>query len=75
MIQAKSGKLYTGMTNDLEKRLDAHTSKKTGAKFFHFSSPERLVYTEIQESRSAAAKRECAIKKMSRAEKLELMNP
>lgn len=74
IIQAKSGKLYTGITNDLEKRLDAHTNKRTGARFFHFSGPARIVYQEKQENRSSASIRECEIKKMTRAEKVQLIS-
>lgn len=72
IIQAKSGKLYTGITNDMERRLAAHASKK-GARFFHFSSPEKVVFQELHPNRSEAAKREIAIKKMSHKEKLFLI--
>jgi putative endonuclease len=72
IIQAKSGVLYTGITNDLEKRLNAHANM-TGARFFRFSGPAQLVYSEEQENRSVASRRECEIKKMTRAEKLQLI--
>lgn len=78
IIQAESGKLYTGITNDLDKRLDAHANKRKkgkGARFFHFSGPAGIVYQEKQENRSTASQRECAIKKMTRAEKIQLISP
>lgn len=73
IIQAESGKLYTGITNDLEKRFASHLGEKKGARFFHFSSPEKIVYTEPQPDRSHASIREAAIKKMTRQEKLALI--
>lgn len=73
IIEAKSGKLYTGITNNLEKRFAAHQKGK-GASFFHFSSPRKIVYTESHPSRGVALKREIEIKKMKRDKKLELIN-
>lgn len=72
IIQAKSGKLYTGITNNMESRLAAHKNSK-GARFFHFSGPEKVLYQEHHPNRSEASKREHAIKKMSRQEKLMLI--
>lgn len=72
IIQTQSGKFYTGITNNLEQRFDNH-QKKRGARFFHFSSAEKIVFCEPQPNRSEATKREIAIKKMSRKEKLTLM--
>ena len=73
IIQAKSGKLYTGITNDLERRFKDHQNGCRGARFFHFSSPESIVYREMQPNRSKALKRECTIKKLSRKQKLDLV--
>lgn len=72
IIQAASGKLYTGITNNLEKRFKSHLKQTGGARFFRFSTPEKIVYREKQPNRSMASKRESAIKKMSRQEKLAL---
>ncbi|MBX9923638.1 MAG: GIY-YIG nuclease family protein [Rhabdochlamydiaceae bacterium] len=72
IIQATTGKLYTGITTDLERRLKMHQNKK-GARFFHFSGPEKVLYSESQPNRSEASKREAFIKKLSRKEKLELI--
>ena len=73
IIQTKSGKFYTGITNNLERRFDAHQKQQKGARFFHFSGPEKIVFSESHPNRSAASKREIAIKKMSRKEKIELI--
>lgn len=72
IIQASSGKLYTGITNDLNRRFSDHNSQK-GARFFHFSKPEKIVFREPHPNRSEASKREIAIKKLSRAQKLNLL--
>lgn len=72
IIQAESGKLYTGITNNLERRFAAHKNS-SGARFFHFSAPEKILYHEQHPSRSEATKREIAIKKLSRQEKLRLI--
>ncbi|MBL6988296.1 MAG: GIY-YIG nuclease family protein [Bacteriovoracaceae bacterium] len=73
IIQTKSGKLYTGITTDLDRRFDEHKTGKKGARFFNFSKPQKVVYFEKCSSRSAASKREYAIKKMKRCEKLSLV--
>ena len=74
MIQARSGKLYTGITNNLERRLQQHLTQKKGAHFFRFSGPEKIVFREICLNRSEASKRESFIKKMSRQEKWLLIH-
>jgi putative endonuclease len=73
IIVTESGKLYTGITSNIEKRFKAHQNEKTGARFFHFSPPEKIVYREKMSNRSEASKRENAIKKMSRIEKIALI--
>ena len=73
IIQAKSGKLYTGITTDLKRRFIEHLNNKRGAKFFHFSEPDFILYEESFLNRAEASKREYQIKKMSRKKKLELI--
>jgi putative endonuclease len=63
--------LYTGITNDLDKRFAQH-SAGTGAKYTRGRGPLEIIFTEVQKDRSAASKREYEIKKMPRAEKLKL---
>lgn len=72
VLQCADGSLYTGWTNDLEKRIGAHQSGK-GAKYTRTHLPVLLVHTERFETKSEAMKREAAIKKMSRAEKIKLI--
>lgn len=72
LIRAKSGKLYTGITNNLDKRFADHIKGRKGARFFRFSSPDAIVFREVHRNRSEATKREIAIKKMTRQQKLAL---
>ena len=73
VIQTESGKFYTGITVDLERRLGEHRAGSRGAKFFRTSPPKRVVYEERHAERSEALRREREIKGMSRAEKMELI--
>lgn len=73
IIRAEDGKLYTGITTDLERRFANHKNGKSGAKFFRISPAESIVYSESQPNRSAASKREAQIKKMSLNQKLKLI--
>ncbi len=74
ILLCSDGTLYTGWTNDLEKRLEAHNSGK-GARYTRGRRPVVLVYTEDFEEKGAALRREAAIKKLSRKEKLALIGP
>jgi putative endonuclease len=72
MLACADGSLYTGITNDLEKRLRTHQSGR-GAAYTRARLPVRIVFTEAAEDRSAALRREAALKKLSRAHKLKLV--
>ena len=61
--------LYTGITTDLEQRLNEHNHTEKGAKYTRGRRPVSLVYSEKHQSRSEAASREYHIKKLTRAEK------
>lgn len=74
IIEAKNGALYTGITTDLARRLNEHIVGAKGAKFFRSSNPNRILFQETQPDRSSASKREAEIKKLSRADKLILVN-
>jgi putative endonuclease len=69
IIETEDGKLYTGITTDLDKRFKAHLEGTKGARFFRFSKPRTILFREKHKNRSRATKREIAIKKMSHAEK------
>lgn len=73
IIESSDERLYTGITNNLSKRWQAHTSGKNGAKFFRGRYPKALRYVEANHDRSSASKREATIKRMKRSEKLELI--
>jgi len=73
IIKASSGKLYTGITKDLNRRFEEHRTSPLGAQFFHFSTPESIVFCESHPNRSEATKREIEIKKMTRKQKLNLI--
>jgi len=64
--------LYTGITNDLGRRLALHEANR-GAKYFRARKPLRVVYLERGHTRSSASRREAAIKKLTRDEKLQLI--
>ena len=64
--------LYTGWTNDLERRINVHSSGK-GAKYTRGRLPVKLVYFEKFNDKKLAMKREYAIKRLSREEKLKLI--
>jgi putative endonuclease len=73
MVRCSDGTLYTGITNDLEKRIETHNSGKDGARYTRSRRPVTLVYSEQVESKSAAAKLEYQIKKLERTEKKRLI--
>lgn len=75
ILRTSSGSLYTGQTNNLEKRMKEHAVKKTrSAKYMKKFNSFELVYTETCSSRSEALKREYEIKKMRKKEKEELIS-
>ena len=72
ILRSKDDTLYTGITDDLARRMAAHNSGK-GAKYTRGRGPVEVVYTEECESYSAALKREAAIKRLKRPEKMALL--
>lgn len=72
MLRCKDGSLYTGWTNDMEHRLAMHNSGR-GAKYTRGRGPLELVYSEELPDKEAALRRECAIKKLRRKQKLALL--
>ena len=73
MVRCRDGTLYTGITNDLEKRIMAHNTGKDGARYTRSRRPVKLVYSEEVESKSAAASLEYEIKKLPRLKKVRLL--
>ena len=73
MLRTSSGTLYTGYTQNLEKRLLQHLSKTQGSKYLKSFSSFTLVHTEKFETKSEAMRREAQIKKLSKTEKEKLV--
>ena len=71
ILECKDGTLYTGITDNLERRLAAHRAGK-GAKYTRGRGPLTLRYVENCESHSQAHRREYAVKSLSREEKQKL---
>jgi predicted GIY-YIG superfamily endonuclease len=73
ILRCKGGSLYTGITNDLPRRLEQHRAG-LAAKYTAARRPVRLVYTEPSTGRPRALRREAAIKSLSRAQKIKLIH-
>lgn len=72
IVKCSDGTFYTGWTNDLTRRMEAHNQGR-GAKYTKASRPVTLIYYETFETKEEAMKREYAIKRLSRKEKEELI--
>ncbi|MEF9916917.1 MAG: GIY-YIG nuclease family protein [Lachnospiraceae bacterium] len=72
IVECRDGSLYTGWTNNIEKRITDHNQGK-GAKYTKGKGPVTLVYFESFDTKEEAMKREYAIKKMTRATKEKLI--
>lgn len=72
ILKCKDNTLYTGYTVDLNRRIETH-NKGLGAKYTRGRLPVKLVYEEICSSKGQAMKRERDIKRLSRREKMELI--
>ncbi len=74
ILRCADNSLYTGVTTDVSRRLDQHNGLvKNGAKYTRNRQPVELVYQEDADSRSAACKREYAIKSLSKSQKEQLI--
>lgn len=73
IIKCKDGSLYTGITTNLERRVEEHNGSKKGARYTSARRPVRLVFQSSCRNRSEASKQEFQIKKMTRAVKLNLI--
>ncbi|MFZ5800672.1 MAG: GIY-YIG nuclease family protein [Candidatus Omnitrophota bacterium] len=72
MLQCRDGKIYTGITNDFERRIKQH-NRGQGCRFTKFRTPVTLLHKEVFLSKSLALKREAEIKGWNRNRKLALM--
>ena len=73
ILKCADDTLYIGSTNDLEKRLHAHNNLRTGAKYTRGRRPVKLVYREECKDYAEVRKREGELKRLSRADKLDLI--
>jgi putative endonuclease len=73
LLRCRDGSLYTGITNDLARRLASHR-RGTGSAYTRSRLPIALAYQEALPDRGAALRREAAIRRLSRADKLDLCN-
>lgn len=74
ILKCADSTLYTGYTTDVERRVEEHNSEKIGAKYTKARRPVELVYTETFNDKGDAMRREIEIKKLSRTQKLSLIN-
>lgn len=72
IVQCSDHSLYTGYTNNLEARMTKHNAGK-GAKYTKARLPVQLMYHEVFPTKSEALKREAAIKRLTRAQKMQLI--
>lgn len=72
IVKCSDGTFYTGWTNNIKKRIEAHNSGK-GAKYTKTRRPVELVYCEGFETKEEAMSREYAIKRLTRSQKLRLI--
>ena len=75
IVKCSDDSLYTGITNDLERRVQEHndsSAKSKGAKYTRARQPVTLAYQEKAQDRATASRREYQIKQLSRSEKLKL---
>ncbi len=73
IIECKDGKLYTGISNNVERRIAEHNKGK-GCRFTRYRYPVRLVYKKELGTKSAARRKELEIHSLTRAKKLDLIN-
>jgi putative endonuclease len=72
IVTCSDGTLYTGITTDIQRRIEEHNALK-GAKYVRGKVPVKLVYSEEYATMQEAARREWVVKKMRRADKLKLI--
>jgi len=74
IVECSDKSLYTGITTDLERRVLEHNTSNKGSKYTKTRRPVELVYNETHTDRSTSSKRESEIKKLSRGDKLKMIN-
>ena len=72
ILNCADGTLYTGITNDLDRRIKAHNAG-TASKYTRVRRPVSIVYSEEVETKGDALRRELQIKRLTRSEKMEII--
>lgn len=73
ILRCADGALYTGISVDVERRVAEHASGRRGARCLRGKGPLELVFSEVVGDRAAASRLEYRVKKLSRAQKMELV--
>ena len=73
IIRTDDNQLYTGITTDIQRRWQEHDRGRAGARYFRGRTPKQLCLLETHPHRNSATRREIAIKRLSRAAKLQLI--
>ncbi len=74
MVRCNDGSLYTGITTDVERRINQHNGlSRGGASYTRGRRPVALVFTDFRNDRADASRLECRIKKLNRADKDRLL--
>ena len=74
ILECADGTLYTGITVDLERRINEHNTSDLGAKYTQARRPVKIVYSKKFRNRSLASKAGNKVKKLTRAEKIKLIS-
>ncbi len=74
ILQCADDTFYTGITTDLERRVEEHNTSALGAKYTRGRRPVKLVYSEKYETRSLATREEMRLKKLTKDQKLQLLD-
>lgn len=74
IVECSDGTYYTGITTDVERRINEHNFSFKSAKYTRARRPVKLVYSKIVGNRSEASKEEYRVKKLSRSKKSDLIN-
>ena len=74
IVRCANGSLYTGIATDVERRLEEHASGLRGARFLRGKGPLKLVFSARAGDRAAASRLEHRVKRLSRAQKLALID-
>lgn len=73
ILLCSDGTFYTGITTEIDRRVAEHNATSKGARYTRARRPVQLVYREVCDSRASAARREWQLRKLSRAEKQQLV--